>query len=196
MGVRMMLVLRCLWSAFLLFFGALMLLVGGVGGIVNSAILLRAHAWPHVPATIEQCELVRRYDKSRSTWEAHAVVRYGAGLSMQYDTTWQPVGSPVYARHPDPEVSVEQIAAMTKTYCAAAANDGLRVSPTFPGIARRNEAVVTGTWVSELGYGVLFLLLGLVLSSTSIALLPWIEDRKERRAGRKARPAQDRASHS
>ncbi|KVC59335.1 hypothetical protein [Burkholderia stagnalis] len=187
--------LRCLRAAVILFFGALALL-GGAGGIVNSVILLRAQAWPHIPSSVEQCELTRRYGKSRSTWEAHAVFRYGAGQSGQYDTTWQPVGSPVYERHPDPEVSVEQIAAMTATYCAAAANDGLRVSPAFPGIARRNEAVVTGTWRSELGFGVLFLLMGLMLSSVGIALLPWIEDRKRRKPTRKARPSRDRARRS
>lgn len=187
--------LRCLRAAVILFFGALAL-SGGVGSLVNSAILLRAQAWPLAPASVEQCELTRRYGKSSSTWEAHAVFRYGAGQSGQYDTTWQPVGSPVYERHPDPEVSVEQIAAMTKTYCAAAANDGLRVSPTFPGIARRNEAVVTGTWRSELGFGVLFLLMGLMLSSVGIALLPWIEDRKKRKPMRKARPSRDRAGRS
>ncbi len=182
-------VLRCLRSAFLLLFGALMLLAGGVGGIVNSAILLRAQAWPHVPAAVEQCELTRRYGKGSSTWEAHAVFRYGAGRSRQYDTTWQPTGSPVYKRNPDPEVSLEQIAAMTKTYCAAAADDGLRVSTMFLGIARRNEAVVTGAWRSEFGFGVLFLLMGLMLSATGIALLPWIEDRKKRPPTRKARPS-------
>ncbi|KVN26816.1 hypothetical protein WJ63_14625 [Burkholderia pyrrocinia] len=192
----MMFVLRCLRSAFLLFFGALMLLAGGVGGIVNSAILLRAQAWPHVPAAVEQCELTRRYGKSSSTWEAHAVLRYDAGESRQYDTTWQPAGSPVYERHPDPDVSLEQIAAMTKTYCAAAANDGLRVSTTFPGIARRNEAVVTGTWRAELGFGVFFLLMGSLLSSVGIALLPWIEDRKKRKPTRKVRPSRDRVSRS
>ncbi|RQR55679.1 DUF3592 domain-containing protein [Burkholderia sp. Bp9126] len=182
--------LRCLRAAVIVFFGALALL-GSVGGIVNSAILLRAQAWPHIPASVERCELTRRYGKSSSTWEAHAVFRYGAGQSGQYDTTWQPVGSPVYKRHPDPEVSLEQIAAMTKTYCAAAADDGLRVSPTFPGIARRNEAVVTGTWRSEFGFGVFFLLMGVMLGSVGIALLPWIEDRKKRKPTRKARSSRD-----
>ncbi|WP_081059614.1 DUF3592 domain-containing protein [Burkholderia stagnalis] len=187
--------LRCARAALLLLVSALMLLAG-VCGIGNSAILLRARAWPHVPASVDQCDLTRRYGKGASTWEAHAVFRYGTGRSRQYDTTWQPAGSPVYQRHPDPEVGLEQIAAMTKTYCAATANDGLRVSPIFPGIARRNEAVESGTWSSELGFGVFALLSGSIMGAMGISMLPWIEDGKKRPASRKARPSRHRAGRS
>lgn len=191
----MTLALRCLRSAFILFFGALFLLVGAIS-IVNSAILLRARAWPRVPVAVEQCELALRYGKRDVTWEAHAIFRYGTGRSMEYDTTWQPAGSPVYSRGPDPEISREQIATLTHTYCAAAASDGLRVSPLFPGIARRNDAVVRGAWSSELGFGTFALLSGLMLSAGSISMLPWIEDRKKQSTGQKARHTQNRVGGS
>ncbi|KVD05098.1 DUF3592 domain-containing protein [Burkholderia ubonensis] len=187
--------LRCLRSAVLLLTGAFFLL-GSAISVVDSAVLLRARAWPRVPAAVERCELTLRYGKHDVTWEAHAVFRYGSGQSAEYDTTWQPAGAPVYSRSPDPELNHEQIAALTKTYCDAAANDGLRVSPMFPGIARRNEAVVTGTWKSELGFGTFSLLIGLMVSAGSISMLPWVEDRKKRSTKRRARPARNRVGSS
>lgn len=187
--------IRCLWSAILLFVGGLFVLVG-IDGTINSAILVRARAWPHVPAIVERCELSLRYGKSDATWEARALFRYGAGQAQQYDTTWQPAGSPVYSRSAAENISREQFAAFTKKYCSAAANDDLRVSPMFPGIARRNEAVVGGEWVREIGFGLFALVAGLMLSAASISLLPWIEDRKKSAAKRKARRARNRVSGS
>ncbi|WP_321801750.1 DUF3592 domain-containing protein [Burkholderia sp. BCC1988] len=185
--------LRCLRSAILLVFGAVFVLVGA-SGVINSAILVRAGAWPHVPAFVERCELSLRYGKSDVTWEARAVFRYGAGQTQHYDTTWQPAGSPVYSRSAASNIDREQFAAFTKTYCSEAANDGLRVSPMFPGIARRNEAVVGGEWVREIGFGLFALVGGLMLCAVSISLLPWIEDRKKHAVRRKARRARNRAS--
>ncbi|WP_260433633.1 DUF3592 domain-containing protein [Burkholderia sp. Bp8998] len=187
--------LRCLWSAILLFVGAVFVLMGIVGTI-NSAILVRARAWPHVPAVVEQCELSLRHGKSDATWEARAVFRYRAGLTRQYETTWQPAGSPVYSRSAVSNINREQFAAFTKTYCSAAADDGLRVSPMFPGIARRNEAVVGGAWVREIGFGLFALIGGLMLCAGSISMLPWIEDRKKTVAKCKARRTRNRVSSS
>lgn len=185
--------LRCLRSAILLVFGAVFVLVGA-SGVINSAILVRAGAWPHVSALVEQCELSLRYGKSDVTWEARAVFRYGAGQTQHYDTTWQPAGSPVYSRSAASNIGREQFAAFTTTYCSEAANDGLRVSPMFPGIARRNEAVVGGEWVREIGFGLFALVGGLMLCAVSISLLPWIEDRKKHAVKRKARRARNRAN--
>ncbi len=137
-----------------------------------------------------------RYGKSDVTWEARAVFRYGAGQTQQYDTTWQPAGSPVYSRSAASNISREQFVAFTKTYCNAAANDGLRVSSMFPGIARRNEAVVGGAWVREIGFGLFAVVGGLVLCAVSISLLPWIEQRKKPAMNRKARRARNRVSGS
>ncbi|MGN7985028.1 DUF3592 domain-containing protein [Burkholderia sp. 22313] len=187
--------LRCLRSAILLFVGAVFVLMGIVGTI-NSAILVRARAWPHVPAVVEQCELSLQYGKSDATWEARAVFRYRAGLTRQYETTWQPAGSPVYSRSAASNISREQFAAFTKTYCSAAADDGLRVSLMFPGIARRNEAVEGGAWVREIGFGLFALIGGLMLCAGSISMLPWIEDRPRHAVKRKARRARNRVSGS
>ncbi|WP_322027239.1 DUF3592 domain-containing protein [Burkholderia sp. BCC1977] len=187
--------LRCLRSAILLLVGAFFVLVG-VAGAINSAILVRAGAWPHVPAFVERCELSLRYGKSDVTWEARTVFRHGAGQGQHYDATWQPAGSPVYSRSAASNIDREQFAAFTKTYCREAANDGLRVSPMFPGIARRNEAVVGGEWVREIGFGLFALVGGLILCAAGISLLPWIEDRKRHAARRKARRAESRVSGS
>ena len=187
--------LRCFRSAILLFAGGFLVLAGAVATI-NSAILVRARAWPHVPAIVERCELSLRYGKSDVTWEARAVFRYGAGQTQQYDTTWQPAGSPVYSRSAASNITHEQFAAFTKTYCNAAANDGLRVSPMFPGIARRNEAVEGGAWVREIGFGLFALIGGLMLCATSISMLPWIEDRKKQSLRRKTRRARKRIGGS
>ncbi|WP_321851864.1 DUF3592 domain-containing protein [Burkholderia diffusa] len=179
-------VLRCLWTAFVLFVGAVFVLVG-IGGTINSAILVRARAWPHVTAVVERCELSLRYGKSGATWEAHAVFRYGAGQTLQYETTWQPAGSPEFSRSAASNISREQFAAFTKKYCSAAANEDLRVSPMFPGIARRNEAVEGRAWVREIGIGLFVLIGGLLLCAASISMLPWIEDRKKARVRRNVR---------
>jgi len=187
--------LRCFRSAILLLVGAFFVLAG-VAGAINSAILVRARTWPQVPASVEQCELSLRYGKSAVTWEARAVFRYGAGQTHQYDTTWQPAGSPVYSRSAASNISREQLAAFTKTYCGAAADDGLRVSPMFPGIARRNEAVVGGAWVREIGFGLFAPVGGLMLCAVGISLLPWIEQRKKPAMNRKARRARNRVSGS
>ena len=187
--------LRCLRSAILLFVGAVFVLMG-IAGTINSAILVRARAWPHVPAVVERCELSLRYGKSDATWEAQAVFRYGAGPTQHYDTTWQPAGSPVYSRSAASNISREQFAAFTKTYCSAAADDGLRVSPMFPGIARRNEAVEGGAWVREIGFGLFALVGGLTLCAASISMLPWIEDRQKTASKRKARRTRNRVSGS
>ncbi|MCA8023121.1 hypothetical protein [Burkholderia metallica] len=187
--------IRCLWSVVLLFVGAVFVLAG-MAGTINSAILVRARAWPHVPAVVERCELSLRYGKSDATWEARAVFRYGTGLSRRYETTWQPAGSPVYSRSAASTISREQFAAFTKTYCSAAANDDLRVSSMFPGIARRNEAVEGGAWVREIGFGLFALIAGLTLCAASISMLPWIEERKKNAAKRKARRTRNRVSGS
>ncbi|KAG8149309.1 hypothetical protein BFF94_033435 [Burkholderia catarinensis] len=171
-------------------------MLAGAVGTINSAILVRARAWPHVPALVEQCAMSLRYGKSDATWEAQAVFRYGAGQTQHYDTTWQPAGSPVYSRSAASNISREQFAAFTKTYCSAAADDGLRISPMFPGIARRNEAVVGGAWVREIGFGLFALVAGLMLCAGGISLLPWIEDRKKPVVNRKARRARIRVSGS
>lgn len=185
--------LRCLRSAILLVVGVVFVLMG-VAGAINSAILVRAGAWPHVPAFVEQCELSLRYGKSDATWEARAVFRYGAGPTQHYETTWQPAGSPVYSRSAASNIGREQFAAFTKTYCSDAANDGLRVSPMFPGIARRNEAVVGREWVREIGFGLFALVGGLMLCAMSISMLPWIEDRNKYAVRRKMRRARNRVS--
>nr|WP_277625476.1 hypothetical protein [Burkholderia stabilis] len=182
-------------SAILLFVGAFFV-QAGAAGIIQSAILVRARAWPHVPAFVERCELSLRYGKSNVTWEVRAVLRYGAGQTQHYDTTWQPAGSPVYSRSAASNISREQFAALTKSYCSVAASDGLRVSPMFSGIARRNEAVVSGAWVREIGFGLFSLVSGLMLCAVSISLLPWIEDHKKHAVTRKARRAQNRVSDS
>ncbi|RQR27510.1 DUF3592 domain-containing protein [Burkholderia sp. Bp9143] len=187
--------LRCLRSAILLLVGAVFVLAGAAGA-VNSAILVRARAWPRVPAFVEQCELSLRYGKSEVIWEARAVFRYGAGQTQHYKTTWQPAESPVYSRSAASNISREQFAMFTKTYCSAASNDGLRVSPMFPGIARRNEAVVGGAWIREIGFGLFALVGGSMLCVGSISLLPWIEDRKKPAVKRKARRARNRVSGS
>ncbi|MGR3910704.1 DUF3592 domain-containing protein [Burkholderia sp. SR8] len=187
--------MRCLWSAILLVVGAVFVLVG-MTGTINSAILVRARAWPHVRAVVERCELSLRYGKSDATWEARAAFRYDMGQTRQYETTWQPAGSPVYSRSAASIISREQFAAFTKTYCSAAANDDLRVSPMFPGIARRNEAVVGGAWVREIGFGLFALVAGFMLCAVGIALLPWIEDRPKHAVKRKARRARKRVSGS
>ncbi|WP_162999272.1 DUF3592 domain-containing protein [Burkholderia sp. Nafp2/4-1b] len=187
--------LRCLRSVILPLFGASAVLMG-VAGTINSAILVRARAWPHVPASVERCELSLRYGKSDAIWEAHAVFRYGAGPTRHYDTTWQPAGSPVYSRSAASNLSREQFAAFTKTYCNAAADDGLRVSPMFPGIARRNEAVEGGAWVREVGFGLFAVVAGFMLCAVGIALLPWIEDRPNHAVKRKAPRARNRVSGS
>ena len=179
-------VLRCLWTAFVLFVGAIFVLVG-ISGTINSAILGRARAWPHVTAGGERCELSLQYGKSGATWEAHAVFRYGAGQTLQYETTWQPAGSPEYSRSTASNISREQFAAFTKKYCSAAANEDLRVSPMFPGIARRNEAVEGRAWVREIGIGLFVLIGGLLLCAASISMLPWIEDRQKARVRRNVR---------
>ncbi|HDR8856773.1 hypothetical protein WT21_18655 [Burkholderia territorii] len=185
--------LRCLRSAILLVFGAVFVLMG-MAGTIDSAILVRASAWPHVPAFVEQCELSLRYGKSDATWEARAVFRYGAGQTQHYETTWQPAGSPAYSRSAASNIGREQFAAFTKTYCTDAANDGLRVSPMFPGIARRNEAVVGREWVREIGFGLFALVGGLMLCAMSISMLPWIEDRNKYAVRRKMRRARNRIS--
>ena len=187
--------LRCLRSAILLVVGAFFVLAG-VSGVINSAILVRARAWPHVPAFVERCELSLQYGKSDVTWEALAVFRYGAGQTQQYETTWQPAGSPVYSRSAASNISREQFAAFTKTYCSAAASDDLRVSPMFPGIARRNEAVVGREWVREIGFGLFALVGGLTLCAASISMLPWIVGRPKHAVKRKARRARKRVSGS
>jgi len=187
--------LRCLRSAILLFAGGFLVLAGAAATI-NSAILVRARAWPHVPAIVERCEVSLRYGKSDVTWEARAVFRYGAGQTQQYDTTWQPAGSPVYSRSAASNISREQFVALTKTYCSAAANDGLRVSSMFPGIARRNDAVVGGAWVREIGFGLFGVVGGLVLCAAGISLLPWIEERKRNAVKRRTRRARSRVSGS
>ncbi|MET3556208.1 hypothetical protein [Burkholderia sp. 567] len=187
--------LRCLRSAILLFVGGSVVLMGAAAAI-NSAILVRARAWPHVPAIVERCEVSLRYGKSDVTWEARALFRYGAGQTQQYDTTWQPAGSPVYSRSAASNISHEQFVAFTKTYCNAAANDGLRVSSMFPGIARRNDAVVGGAWVREIGFGLFAVVGGLMLCAVGISLLPWIEERKKPSMNRKARRARNRVSGS
>ncbi|UEP36353.1 hypothetical protein LL998_02480 [Burkholderia ambifaria] len=74
--------------------------------------------------------------------------------------------------------------------------DGLRVSPMFPGIARRNEAVEGGAWVREIGFGLFALVGGLMLCAVGISLLPWIEQRKKPAMNRKARRARNRVSGS
>nr|WP_247682132.1 hypothetical protein [Burkholderia sp. Tr-862] len=182
-------------SAILLFVGGFFVLAGAAAAI-NSAILVRARAWSHVPAIVERCELSLRYGKSAVTWEARAVFRYGAGQAQQYDTTWQPAGSPVYSRSAASNISREQLAAFTKTYCDAAADDGLHVSPMFPGIARRNEAVEGGAWVREIGFGLFALVGGMMLCAVGISLLPWIEERKRDAAKRGTRRACNRVSGS
>ncbi len=137
-----------------------------------------------------------RYGKSSVTWEARALFRYGAGQTQQYDTTWQPAGSPVYSRSAASNISHDQVVAFTKTYCNAAANDGLRVSSMFPGIARRNDAVVGGAWVREIGFGLFAVVGGLVLCAAGISLLPWIEERKKPAMNRKAWRARNHVSGS
>ncbi|WP_230947361.1 DUF3592 domain-containing protein [Burkholderia territorii] len=185
-AISMKCILRCLWTAFVLFVGAVFVLVG-ISGTINSAILVRARAWPHVTAVVERCELSLQYGKSGATWEAHAVFRYGAGQTLQYETTWQPAGSPEYSRSAASNISREQFAAFTKKYCSAAANEDLRVSPMFPGIARRNEAVEGREWMREIGIGLFVLIGGLMLCAASISTLPWIEGRKMARVRRNVR---------
>jgi hypothetical protein len=102
----------------------------------------------------------------------------------------------VYSRSAASNISHEQLVAFTKTYCNAAANDGLRVSSMFPGIARRNEAVVGGAWVREIGFGLFAPVGGLMLCAVGISLLPWIEERKKPSMNRKARRARNRVSGS
>ncbi|WP_175736178.1 hypothetical protein [Burkholderia ambifaria] len=187
--------LRCLRSAILLVVGGFFVLAGAAATI-NSAILVRARAWPHVPAVVERCEVSLRYGKSDVTWEARAVFRYGVGQTQQYDTTWQPAGSPVYSRSAASNISHDQFVAFTKTYCNAAANDGLRVSSVFPGIARRNDAVVGGAWVREIGFGLFAVVGGLMLCAVGISLLPWIEERKKPAMNRKVRRARNRVTGS
>ncbi|HDR9042776.1 hypothetical protein [Burkholderia vietnamiensis] len=185
--------LRCLRSAVLLLVGATLVLMGAADAI-DSAILVRARAWPRVPAVVERCELSLRYGKSAVTWEARAVFRYGAEHTRQYDTTWRPAGSPVYSRSEASKLSREQFSAFTHTYCTAAATDGLRVSPMFPGVARRNDAVVGGAWVRETGFALFGLVGGLMLCAVSVSLLPWDEDRKKQAVKHKARRARSRVS--
>jgi hypothetical protein len=185
--------LRCLRSAVLLLVGATLVLMGAADAI-DSAILVRARAWPRVPAVVERCELSLRYGKSAVTWEARAVFRYGAERTRQYDTTWRPAGSPVYSRSEASKLSREQFGAFTHTYCGAAATDGLRVSPMFPGVARRNDAVVGGAWVRETGFALFGLVGGLMLCAVSVSLLPWGEDRKKQAVKHKARRARSRVS--
>ncbi|MDP9586937.1 UNVERIFIED_ORG: hypothetical protein J2791_006267 [Burkholderia contaminans] len=187
--------LRCFRSAILLLAGGFLVLAGAAATI-NSAILVRARAWPHVPAVVERCEVSLRYGKSSVTWEARALFRYGVGQTQQYDTTWQPAGSPVYSRSAASNLSHEQFVAFTKTYCNAAANDGLRVSSMFPGIARRNDAVVGGAWVREIGFGLFAVVGGLMLCAAGISLLPWIEERKRNVVKRKTRRVSNRVSGS
>ncbi|UEP21773.1 hypothetical protein LL999_02085 [Burkholderia ambifaria] len=187
--------LRCLRSAILLVVGGSVVLMGAAAAI-NSAILVRARAWPHVSAVVERCEVSLRYGKSDVTWEARAVFRYGAGQTQQYDTTWQPAGSPVYSRSAASNISHDQFVAFTKTYCNAAANDGLRVSSMFPGIARRNDAVVGGAWVREIGFALFAVIGGSVLCAAGISLLPWIEERKKDAVKRRTRRVSNRVSGS
>ncbi|MDR8728135.1 DUF3592 domain-containing protein [Burkholderia pseudomultivorans] len=144
----------------------LMFAVAGAGAVVDAAILLRANAWPHVPATIEQCGLTLRSGKQNYYWEVDARFRYGAGRT--YDTQWQPDNAPTYAHDTPMSVIDEQRAALTVVYCDNAEIDGLRVSETFPGIARRNEEVMDGEWKRSLVFGLLMVIMGIVMIAMGI----------------------------
>ncbi|KVC35297.1 DUF3592 domain-containing protein [Burkholderia pseudomultivorans] len=155
----------------MVFLGVLGLIfaVAGAGAVVDSAILLRANAWPHVPATIERCGLTLRSGKQHYYWEVDARFRYGAGRT--YDTQWQPDNAPTYAHDTPMSVIDGQRAALTVVYCDNAEIDGLRVSETFPGIARRNEEVMDGEWKRSLVFGLLMVIMGTVMIAMGIGPL-------------------------
>ncbi|HGL4257164.1 hypothetical protein [Burkholderia dolosa] len=68
--------------------------------------------------------------------------RYGSGQTRQYEAIWQPAGSPTYSRLAASNISREQFAAFTMTYCSTAANDTpARFADVSGGMTRRNDEV-------------------------------------------------------
>ncbi|MBZ5788503.1 DUF3592 domain-containing protein [Burkholderia contaminans] len=151
-------------SGFLLAIGIAVVLWGGFT-LTDAVILRRAQAWPRVPATIEQCAATLQYGRHSAYWEVSARFRYGAG--REYSTVWQPADALTDEHDPTPA----RVDAQTATYCGALAQDGLRVSPAFPGIARLNGAVMSDEWEFRLMLGAGLLLAGLFNGFAGIWLL-------------------------
>ncbi|VWC21150.1 hypothetical protein BLA23254_05806 [Burkholderia lata] len=151
-------------SGLLLAIGIAVVLWGGFT-LADGVILRHAQAWPHVPATLEQCAATLQYGRHSAYWEVSARFRYGDG--REYVTTWQPADGLTDEHDPTPARTDAQTAA----YCGAAAQDGLRVSPAYPGIARLNSAAMSDEWEFRLMLGAALLLVGLVNGFTGFWLL-------------------------
>ncbi|AOJ40546.1 hypothetical protein WJ23_21780 [Burkholderia lata] len=109
-----------------------------------------------MPATVEQCAATLQYGRNSAYWEVSARFRYGDG--REYVSVWQPVDGLTDEHDPTPARINEQ----TGAYCGAAEQDGLRVLPAYPRIARRNSAVISDEWAFELILGTGLLLAGRV----------------------------------
>ena len=119
-----------------------LLCFAGVDGLMDAARTRQALGWPIVEAKLDRCEVSIEPGRRGAYWEVFAVWRYGEGLHRHYDERWRAAHAPR-----EEQVGAGEAAAARARYCGAPGLAQLRVSPTDPRLALRNDLVVhTSGW--------------------------------------------------
>jgi len=101
-----------------------------------------------------------------------ATFSYGDDFARHHQETWTPPDTPRYSRHPDPVISESEQSALAKGICDKAAAEGLRVSPGYPWMAWRSEAVAREEWKANFVMIVVCGLGAVILVALGVSLWP------------------------
>ncbi|MGV2293336.1 hypothetical protein AAHK20_31830 [Trinickia sp. YCB016] len=158
----------------LLFFG------GGCSALFDAALLLKARNWPVTESLLEHCDPTLSKQKGQGYyWRLYATWRYGEGMEREFSDVWTPDDAPTYPSSSDPDVvNAHDRSAIIVRYCSSPALTQLRMSPTHPSWAVRNDAVERGEWTGELLAAIVAIFGGLFLMSFSFLVL-LVDERKD-----------------
>ncbi|MGN6083344.1 hypothetical protein [Trinickia sp.] len=114
----------------------------GVDGLTEATRLVQARGWPVIEAKLDRCEVWIEPGRRSRYWEVSAAWRYGEGERRSYNEQWSADKAPS-----EDDASAGERAAAKARYCGAPGVTQLRVSPTNPQLAVRNDAVLdTSGW--------------------------------------------------